>query len=178
MNVCYYSHELWVGTSNVGGFGSCLMMNVSVYNVICMLLFIWICTLYSVLNKYPTKFIGCCLANQADDGSGLKQFEHFVLKVWWFIFIYYILCSNNILIESVSNVSYVSEFPVFQEKQIDVLEKIKGWSWWWWKRWMQLVVVKEKEEEGRGIIVISHLVEGLKGIFVRSHYLLMSQQAT
>jgi len=155
MNVCYYSHELWVGTSNVGGFGSCLMMNVSVYNVICMLLFIWICTLESVLNKYPTKFIGCCLANQADDGSGLKQFEHFVLKVWWFIFIYYILCRNNILIESVSNVSYVSEFPVFQEKQIDVLE-----------------------EEWRGIIVISHLVEGLRGIFVHSHYLLMSQQAT
>ena len=120
-----------------------------------MLLFIWICTLESVLNKYPTKFIGCCLANQADDGSGLKQFEHFVLKVWWFIFIYYILCRNNILIESVSNVSYVSEFPVFQEKQIDVLE-----------------------EEWRGIIVISHLVEGLRGIFVHSHYLLMSQQAT
>ncbi|XP_057436348.1 uncharacterized protein LOC130728795 [Lotus japonicus] len=34
----------------------------------------------SVLKKYPTKFIGCCLANPADDGSGLKQFEHLVLK--------------------------------------------------------------------------------------------------
>ncbi|KAJ1443107.1 Metal-dependent hydrolase [Sesbania bispinosa] len=34
----------------------------------------------SVLKKYPTKFIGCCLANPADDGSGLKQFEHLVLE--------------------------------------------------------------------------------------------------
>ncbi|XP_061374392.1 uncharacterized protein LOC133316629 [Gastrolobium bilobum] len=34
----------------------------------------------SVLKKYPTKFVGCCLANPADDGSGLKQFEHLVLK--------------------------------------------------------------------------------------------------
>ncbi|MCI05949.1 hypothetical protein A2U01_0027004, partial [Trifolium medium] len=34
-----------------------------------------------VLKKYPSKFIGCCLANPADDGSGLKQFEHLVLEV-------------------------------------------------------------------------------------------------
>ncbi|KAL5167575.1 Glutaredoxin-C1 [Glycine soja] len=34
----------------------------------------------SVLNKYPTKFVGCCLANPADDGSGLRQFEDLVLK--------------------------------------------------------------------------------------------------
>ncbi|KAK2413387.1 4-sulfomuconolactone hydrolase [Trifolium repens] len=34
----------------------------------------------SVLKKYPSKFIGCCLANPAGDGGGLKQFEHLVLK--------------------------------------------------------------------------------------------------
>ncbi|XP_027188861.1 uncharacterized protein [Cicer arietinum] len=34
----------------------------------------------SVLKKYPAKFFGCCLANPADDGSGLKQLEHLVLK--------------------------------------------------------------------------------------------------
>ncbi|MED6209930.1 hypothetical protein PIB30_059410 [Stylosanthes scabra] len=34
----------------------------------------------SVLKKYPTKFFGCCLANPADDGNGLKQFEELVLK--------------------------------------------------------------------------------------------------
>ncbi|KAI5431545.1 hypothetical protein KIW84_035653 [Lathyrus oleraceus] len=34
----------------------------------------------SVLKKYPNKFVGCCLANPADDGSGLKEFEHLVLK--------------------------------------------------------------------------------------------------
>ncbi|KAI4336547.1 hypothetical protein L6164_015062 [Bauhinia variegata] len=34
----------------------------------------------SVLKKYPTKFFGCCLANPADDGSGLQQFEDLVLK--------------------------------------------------------------------------------------------------
>ncbi|WVZ08405.1 hypothetical protein V8G54_021751 [Vigna mungo] len=38
------------------------------------------CSLNSVLKKYPTKFVGCCLANPADDGSGLKQFEDLVLK--------------------------------------------------------------------------------------------------
>jgi len=42
---------------------------------------------------------------------------------------------------------------------------------------MQLVVVEEKEEEGRGIIVILHLPEALRGILVRSHHLSMSQQA-
>ena len=40
-----------------------------------------ICSLDSVLKKYPTKFVGCCLADPADDGSGLKQFEDLVLKV-------------------------------------------------------------------------------------------------
>ncbi|KAK7340831.1 hypothetical protein VNO77_21545 [Canavalia gladiata] len=34
----------------------------------------------SVLEKYPTKFVGCCLANPAADGSGLKQFEDLVMK--------------------------------------------------------------------------------------------------
>lgn len=34
----------------------------------------------SVLKKYPTKFVGCCLANPAEDGSGLKQLEHLILK--------------------------------------------------------------------------------------------------
>ncbi|KAL5123130.1 hypothetical protein HKD37_02G003779 [Glycine soja] len=33
-----------------------------------------------ILKKYPTKFVGCCLTNPADDGSGLKQFEDLVLK--------------------------------------------------------------------------------------------------
>ncbi|XP_065862539.1 uncharacterized protein [Euphorbia lathyris] len=34
----------------------------------------------SVLKKYPTKFVGCCLANPAEDGSGLKQLQQLVLK--------------------------------------------------------------------------------------------------
>ncbi|XP_058194600.1 uncharacterized protein LOC131311255 isoform X2 [Rhododendron vialii] len=34
----------------------------------------------SVLKKYPTKFVGCCLANPAEDGIGLKQLEHLILK--------------------------------------------------------------------------------------------------
>ncbi|KAG8639946.1 hypothetical protein MANES_13G007900v8 [Manihot esculenta] len=34
----------------------------------------------SVLKKYPTKFVGCCLANPAEDGIGLKQLEELVLK--------------------------------------------------------------------------------------------------
>ncbi|KAK4265074.1 hypothetical protein QN277_026173 [Acacia crassicarpa] len=34
----------------------------------------------SVLKKYPIKFVGCCLANPASDGSGIKQFEHLVLQ--------------------------------------------------------------------------------------------------
>ncbi|XAR48208.1 4-sulfomuconolactone hydrolase [Bertholletia excelsa] len=34
----------------------------------------------SVLKKYPSKFVGCCLANPAEDGSGVKQLEHLVLK--------------------------------------------------------------------------------------------------
>lgn len=34
----------------------------------------------SVLKKYPTKFVGCCLANPAEDGSGLKQLEDLILK--------------------------------------------------------------------------------------------------
>ncbi|KAG6712440.1 hypothetical protein I3842_05G103600 [Carya illinoinensis] len=34
----------------------------------------------SVLKKYPTKFVGCCLANPAEDGSGVKLLEHLVLK--------------------------------------------------------------------------------------------------
>ncbi|CAK7336119.1 unnamed protein product [Dovyalis caffra] len=34
----------------------------------------------SVLKKYPNKFVGCCLANPAEDGSGLKHLEELVLK--------------------------------------------------------------------------------------------------
>ncbi|XP_015881742.1 uncharacterized protein LOC107417639 isoform X1 [Ziziphus jujuba] len=34
----------------------------------------------SVLKKYPTKFVGCCLANPAEDGSGIKHLEQLVLK--------------------------------------------------------------------------------------------------
>ncbi|XP_010929582.1 uncharacterized protein [Elaeis guineensis] len=34
----------------------------------------------SVLKRQPSKFIGCCLANPAEDGSGLKQLEDLVLK--------------------------------------------------------------------------------------------------
>ncbi|CAN6548654.1 unnamed protein product [Malus baccata var. baccata] len=34
----------------------------------------------SVLKKYPSKFVGCCLANPAEDGSGIKQLENLILK--------------------------------------------------------------------------------------------------
>ncbi|KAA8533346.1 hypothetical protein F0562_033121 [Nyssa sinensis] len=34
----------------------------------------------SVLKKYASKFVGCCLANPAEDGSGIKQLEHLILK--------------------------------------------------------------------------------------------------
>ncbi|KAK1319147.1 hypothetical protein QJS10_CPB04g00195 [Acorus calamus] len=34
----------------------------------------------SVLKKYPSKFVGCCLANPAQDGTGIKQLEHLVQK--------------------------------------------------------------------------------------------------
>ncbi|KAM7464771.1 hypothetical protein LguiA_032892 [Lonicera macranthoides] len=34
----------------------------------------------SVLEGYPSKFVGCCLANPAEDGSGIRQLEHLVLK--------------------------------------------------------------------------------------------------
>ncbi|KAG9136836.1 hypothetical protein Leryth_004575 [Lithospermum erythrorhizon] len=34
----------------------------------------------SVLRKHPTKFVGCCLANPAEDGSGIKKLEDLVLK--------------------------------------------------------------------------------------------------
>uniref|UniRef100_A0A2P2KHS2 4-sulfomuconolactone hydrolase n=1 Tax=Rhizophora mucronata TaxID=61149 RepID=A0A2P2KHS2_RHIMU len=34
----------------------------------------------SVLNKYPSKFVGCCLANPEEDGTGLKQLEQLILK--------------------------------------------------------------------------------------------------
>ncbi|TQE05042.1 hypothetical protein C1H46_009334 [Malus baccata] len=36
--------------------------------------------LTSVLKKYPSKFVGCCLANPAEDGSGIKQLENLILK--------------------------------------------------------------------------------------------------
>lgn len=34
----------------------------------------------SVLKKHPSKFIGCCLANPAQDGTGLHQLEHLILE--------------------------------------------------------------------------------------------------
>ncbi|XP_050205922.1 uncharacterized protein LOC130014459 [Mercurialis annua] len=34
----------------------------------------------SVLKKYPTKFVGCCLANPAEDGIGVKQLVELVSK--------------------------------------------------------------------------------------------------
>ncbi|KAF3653421.1 putative indole-3-acetic acid-induced protein ARG7-like [Capsicum annuum] len=34
----------------------------------------------SALKKFPSKFVGCCLANPAKDGSGIKQLEDLVLK--------------------------------------------------------------------------------------------------
>ncbi|KAL5717380.1 hypothetical protein ACHQM5_010393 [Ranunculus cassubicifolius] len=34
----------------------------------------------SALKKYPSKFVGCCLANPADDGSGIKALEDLILK--------------------------------------------------------------------------------------------------
>ncbi|CAF2095406.1 unnamed protein product [Brassica napus] len=34
----------------------------------------------SVLKKYPSKFVGCCLANPAEDGSGIKELESLVLE--------------------------------------------------------------------------------------------------
>lgn len=33
----------------------------------------------SVLKKHPSKFVGCCLANPAEDGSGIQQLEHLIL---------------------------------------------------------------------------------------------------
>ncbi|MFS7959079.1 putative 4-sulfomuconolactone hydrolase [Helianthus anomalus] len=34
----------------------------------------------SVLKKHPSKFVGCCLANPAEDGSGVQQLEHLILE--------------------------------------------------------------------------------------------------
>ncbi|GAY44161.1 Amidohydro-rel domain-containing protein [Citrus sinensis] len=34
----------------------------------------------SVLKKYPSKFVGCCLANPAEDVIGIKQLEQLILK--------------------------------------------------------------------------------------------------
>ncbi|XP_043723704.1 4-sulfomuconolactone hydrolase-like [Telopea speciosissima] len=34
----------------------------------------------SVLKKYPSKFVGCCLANPSEDGNGINQLEHLILK--------------------------------------------------------------------------------------------------
>ncbi|ONI29911.1 hypothetical protein PRUPE_1G221700 [Prunus persica] len=34
----------------------------------------------SVLKKYPSKFVGCCLANPTEDGSGVKQLERLILQ--------------------------------------------------------------------------------------------------
>ncbi|KAI3983433.1 hypothetical protein MKX01_038853 [Papaver californicum] len=35
----------------------------------------------TVLKKYQSKFVGCCLANPAEDGSGIKQLEDLILKM-------------------------------------------------------------------------------------------------
>ncbi|KAL8156916.1 uncharacterized protein LOC141671520 [Apium graveolens] len=34
----------------------------------------------SALREYPSKFIGCCLANPEEDGSGVQQLEHLITK--------------------------------------------------------------------------------------------------
>ncbi|CAI9093144.1 OLC1v1028566C2 [Oldenlandia corymbosa var. corymbosa] len=34
----------------------------------------------SVLKKYPSKFVGCCLANPTEDEKGVKDFEDLILK--------------------------------------------------------------------------------------------------
>ncbi|CAN6472497.1 unnamed protein product [Victoria cruziana] len=34
----------------------------------------------SALRKHPTKFVGCCLANPADNGAGIHQFEQLVVE--------------------------------------------------------------------------------------------------
>lgn len=34
------------------------------------------------MKKYPSKFVGCCLANPAEDGCGIKQLEILVLEVF------------------------------------------------------------------------------------------------
>ncbi|XP_027154499.1 uncharacterized protein LOC113754315 isoform X3 [Coffea eugenioides] len=34
----------------------------------------------SVLKKYPSKFVGCCLANPTEDGKGIEEFENLILK--------------------------------------------------------------------------------------------------
>ncbi|KAL7094032.1 hypothetical protein ACP275_11G075900 [Erythranthe tilingii] len=34
----------------------------------------------SVLKKYPSKFLGCCLANPAEDGTGIKHLQDLVSK--------------------------------------------------------------------------------------------------
>ncbi|KAA3467166.1 4-sulfomuconolactone hydrolase [Gossypium australe] len=34
----------------------------------------------SVLKKHPTKFVGCCLANPAENRTGVKQLEDLILK--------------------------------------------------------------------------------------------------
>lgn len=41
----------------------------------------------SVLKKYPTKFVGCCLANPAEDGSGVKGLEELVLQVFGLFYV-------------------------------------------------------------------------------------------
>ncbi|XP_073156332.1 uncharacterized protein [Henckelia pumila] len=34
----------------------------------------------SVLKKHPSKFVGCCLANPAEDGGGIKQLENLITE--------------------------------------------------------------------------------------------------
>ncbi|XP_031490305.1 uncharacterized protein LOC116257568 [Nymphaea colorata] len=34
----------------------------------------------SALRRHPTKFVGCCLANPADDGAGIRQLEYLVIE--------------------------------------------------------------------------------------------------
>lgn len=35
----------------------------------------------SVLQKYPEKFVGCCLADPTDGGGGVRELERLIRKV-------------------------------------------------------------------------------------------------
>lgn len=62
----------------------CFVTNSPVILDLCLFLFHnEFCFIFdSVLKKYPSKFVGCCLANPAEDGSGIKELESLVLEVF------------------------------------------------------------------------------------------------